>query len=102
MSNIDDLGDPTDPENGWVLKFNKKKTGPLPINVEYTLQTVKCLNSKGPLKAAEVEAIASAKPIEEVIPRATPQAQKELLEKIVNGDGNENVDESVEEELNAI
>jgi hypothetical protein len=102
MANIDDLGDPTDPETGWVLKFNKKKTGPLPINVEYTLQTVKCLNSKGPLSAAEREAIASAKPIEEVIPRAAPQAQKDLLEKIVNGDGNENVDESVEAELDVI
>lgn len=98
MANIDDLGDPTDPENGWVLKFSKKKTGPLPINVEYTLQTVKCLNSKGPLSAEEREAIEASKPIEEILTRATPAQQKELLEKIVKGD-EDTIDESVEEEL---
>lgn len=99
MANVADLGDPTDPENGWVLKFQKKKTGPLPINVEYTLQTVKCLNSKGPLSDEEREAIANAKTIEELLPRATPAAQKELLEKLLNGE-EDNIDESVEEELN--
>lgn len=99
MANVADLGDPTDPENGWVLKFQKKKTGPLPINVEYTLQTVKCLNSKGPLSDEEREAIANAKTIEELLPRATPAAQKELLEKLLKGE-EDNIDESVEEELN--
>jgi hypothetical protein len=102
MANIDDLGDPTDPDNGWLLKFTKKKTGPLPINVEYTLQVMKCANSKGPLSAEESEAIANSKTIEELIPRPTPEAQKELLEKIVNGVENDNIDESVEEELGAV
>lgn len=100
MSNVADLGDPTDPENGWMLCFEKKKTGPLPINVEYTLQTVKCLKSKGPLSDAEREAIASAKPIEEVIPRPTAAQQKELLEKLMKGD-DETIDESVTDELEA-
>lgn len=99
MANIDDLGDPTDPENGWLLKFSKKKTGPLPINVEYTLQTVKCLNSKGPLSDEELAAIEASKPIEEILTRATPAQQKELLEKIVKGE-EDTIDESVEEELN--
>lgn len=98
MANVEDLGDPTDPENGWILKFSKKKTGPLPINVEYTLQTVKCLNSKGPLSAEEKAAIEACKPIEEIIPRATPAAQKELLDKLLKGD-DDTIDESVEEEL---
>lgn len=98
MANVADLGDPTDPQNGWLLKFNKKKTGPLPINVEYTLQTVKCLNSKGPLSAEEIEAIEKSKTIEELLPRATPAAQKELLEKIQKGEG-DTIDESIEEEL---
>lgn len=101
MANVEDLGDPTDPENGWVLKFQKKKTGPLPINVEYTLQTVKCLNSKGPLSEAEREAIAASKTIEELLPRATPAAQKELLEKLQKGD-EDTIDESVEDELNVV
>ena len=100
MANVEDLGDPTDPDNGWLLKFTKKKTGPLPINVEYTLQTVKCLNSKGPLSEDEKEAIASSKTIEELLPRPTPAQQKELLEKITRG-GEETIDESVEEELTA-
>lgn len=98
MANIEDLGDPTDPDNGWLLKFSKKKTGPLPINVEYTLQTVKCLNSKGPISEAEREAIESSKTIEELLPRATPAAQKELLEKLQKGEA-DTIDESVEEEL---
>lgn len=99
MANVADLGDPTDPEDGWMLCFNKKKTGPLPINVEYTLQTVKCLKSKGPLSEAEREAIAASKTIEELLPRATPAQQKELLEKLQKGD-EDTIDESVEEELN--
>ena len=98
MSNVADLGDPTDPENGWLLKFSKKKTGPLPINVEYTLQTVKCLNSKGPLSEEEKAAIEARKPIEELIPRATPAAQKGLLDKLVKGE-DDTIDESIEEEL---
>ncbi len=99
MANIEDLGDPTDPENGWDLKFQKKKTGPLPINVEYTLQVMKCANSKRPLTDAEKEAIASSKTIEELLPRATPAAQKELLEKLMKGE-EDTIDESVEDELN--
>lgn len=99
MANIEDLGDPTDPENGWDLKFQKKKTGPLPINVEYTLQVMKCANSKRPLTDAEKEAIATSKTIEELLPRATPAAQKELLEKLMKGE-EDTIDESVEDELN--
>jgi hypothetical protein len=98
MANVEDLGDPTDPDNGWLLKFSKKKTGPLPINVEYTLQTVKCLNSKGPLSEEEKAAIEACKSIEELIPRATPAAQKELLDKLLKGD-DDTIDESIEEEL---
>jgi hypothetical protein len=99
MANIEDLGDPTDPENGWDLKFQKRKTGPLPINVEYTLQVMKCANSKRPLTEAESEAIAASKTIEELLVRATPAAQKELLEKLQKGE-EDTIDESVEEELN--
>ena len=98
MANVEDLGDPTDPENGWLLKFSKKRTGALPINVEYTLQTVKCLNSKGPLSEEEKAAIEACKPIEELIPRATPAAQKELLDKLMKGE-DDTIDESIEEEL---
>lgn len=99
MANLEDLGDPADPETGWVLKFAKKKTGPLPINVEYTLQTMKCSKTKGPMTADEAAAIATSKSIEELLPRVTPEQQKELLEKLMKGD-EDTIDESVEEELN--
>lgn len=100
MSQLEDLGDPTDPDNGWLLKFEKKKTGPLPINVEYTLQTVKCLNSKGPLSEEEKEAIKESKSITELLPRQTPDEQREKLEKFRGGGDDENIDEEVAEELN--
>lgn len=100
MDNVADLGNPTDPEDGWLLHFVKRKTGPLPINVEYTLQTVKCLKSKGPLTEEEKAIIAEAKPIEELITRPTPEKQKEQLEKLQKGD-DETIDESVAEELAA-
>lgn len=100
MSNIPDLGDPTDPETGWVLKFEKKKTGPLPINVEYTLQTIKCMNSKGPLSEDEKEAIAKSKTISELLPRPTPEDQKAGLERFLAGPTtDETIDETVSEEL---
>ena len=38
----EDLGDPTDPTTGWDVKFRRVKTGPLPYNVEYQLQVLKC------------------------------------------------------------
>lgn len=100
MANVEDLGDPTDPETGWVLHFEKKKTGPLPINIEYTLQTIKCMNSKGPLTNAEKELIDGSKTIGEILVRPTPEAQKETLEKIVKGEA-DNIDEEVADELSA-
>jgi hypothetical protein len=60
---------------------------------------MKCAKSKGPLTDAEREAIESSKTIEELLPRATPAAQKELLEKLQKGE-EDTIDESVEEELN--
>ena len=38
---VEELGDPTDPDNGYDIIFTKQKTGPLPINVEYTLKQLK-------------------------------------------------------------
>lgn len=99
-SNLEDLGDPTDPVNGWPLKFSKTKSGPLPINIEYTLQTVKCLNSKGPLTPEETALISKAKSIHELIPRLTPEQQKQGLEKLINSNSaDETIDDEVSEEL---
>ncbi len=80
-----DLGDPTDPETGWDIVFTKKKTGALAFNVEYSLAVLKCANMKRPLTEAEREAIANAKPIDELYPRPTPADVLATLERLAKG-----------------
>jgi hypothetical protein len=93
-----ELGDPTDVENGWNVIFEKKKTGPLPINVEYKLKEREIKNS--PLTPEQRELIAEMKPMDEIMPRPTPAQQKEFLEKLRNGGENsENIDEEVSDEF---
>lgn len=98
ISAAEDLGDPTDPETGWDVVFEKKKTGPLPINVAYELKVLRCKTR--PLTEEEKTAIAEAKSVDEMLPRPTPEMQKELLEKIRNGDtSTESVDEEIGSEF---
>jgi hypothetical protein len=76
----EDLGDPTDYDTGWDVVFKRVKTGPLPFNVEYTLQVLRC---KPRALTAEERAMAdAAKPIDEKFPRATESEIRALLEKI--------------------
>lgn len=93
----EDLGDPTDPETGWDLKFRKQKTGPLPINVEYQLQVLKCKSR--PLTSEEQALIADIKSMDEIIPRPTAEAQKELLDKLRSGGTGEKPDEEIDSEF---
>ena len=93
----EDLGDPTDPETGWDIKFKRVKTGPLPNNVEYQLQPLKCKPSA--LSEEQLALISDLKSMDEVMTRPTPDAQKELLDRIRENTGEE-VDESIEEEFN--
>ena len=98
MEAADALGlDPTDPVEGFDVVFNKKKTGPLPINVEYTVQQLKC--KPRPLNDEEMEIVANLKSMDEVLPRPTPEAQKALLEKLQTGGSSENVDEDLNDEF---
>ena len=97
LSTADDLeSDPTDPENGFDIVFEKKKTGPLPINVEYTVKALKC--KKRALTGEENEIVANLKSMDEVLPRPTADAQKLLLEKLQNG-STESVDEDISDEF---
>jgi hypothetical protein len=96
MLAAEDLGDPTDPETGWDVHFKRVKTGPLPYNVEYQFQPLKC--KPRPLTDEERDAIVNAKSIDELLPRPTADAQKELLDRIMNQAGDE-VDESIEDEF---
>ena len=80
LTAAEDLGDPTDPETGWDVKFKRVKTGPLPYNVEYQLQVLKC--KQRALGESEMAAIADLKSMDDVMPRPTPDAQKTLLDEI--------------------
>ena len=93
----EDLGDPTDPETGWDVCFKRVKTGPLPYNVEYQLQALKC--KPRALSDDEKAAIADLKSMDDVMPRPTPDAQKELLDR-VRGAENEADDELLDAEFN--
>lgn len=79
----EDLGDPTDYVTGWDIPFKRAKTGPLAYNVEYTLQTLRC--KVRPLTPEELELVADLKPIDEIVPRPTPDQQKAFLERLKNG-----------------
>ena len=99
LTAAEDLGDPTDPETGWDVNFKRVKTGPLPYNVEYQLQALKC--KPRALNDEELAAIADLKSMDDVMPRPTPDAQKELLDRINENASNESeIDESIEEEFN--
>jgi hypothetical protein len=97
LTAAEDLGDPTDPENGWDVKFKRVKTGPLPYNVEYQLQVLKC--KQRPLGETEMSAIAELKSMDDVMPRPTPDAQKALLDEI-REDAAGDIDETLEDEFN--
>ena len=91
------LGDPTDPETGWDICFKRVKTGPLPYNVEYQLQALKC--KPRPLDEDELAAISELKSMDDVMSRPTPDAQKELLDRVRNH-GDETDDEALDAEFN--
>jgi len=97
ISAAEDLGDPTDPETGWDIKFKRVKTGPLPYNVEYQLQALKCKPS--PLSDKDTALLEELKSMDEVMSRPTPDAQKELLDRIRQAHTTE-VDDTLESEFN--
>jgi hypothetical protein len=93
----EDLGDPTDHTTGWDICFKRVKTGPLPYNVEYQLQALKC--KPRALTADELTSIADLKSMDDVMSRPTPDAQKELLDRLRNH-GAETDDEALDAEFN--
>jgi len=87
LSAAEDLGDPTDYESGWDVVFKRQKTGPLPFNVEYTLQVLRCKKRK--LTDAEREAAEAAEDIDTKYPRPTADEVLKTLEKITSGETDE-------------
>lgn len=97
MTAAESLGDPTDPETGWSIKVKKKKTGPQVYNVEYELLQLQL--EKEPLTAEQLEVIKDLKPIDELIPRPTPEQQKAFIEQAWFSKEEENVDKEAISEL---
>ena len=95
LSAAEDLGDPTDYDEGWDVVFKRQKTGPLPYNVDYTLSVLKC--KRRALTDAERNAAESAESIDSKFSRPTPEEVKAAVEKIAAG-SSENTDSSVDTE----
>jgi len=83
----EDLGDPTDYDSGWDIVFKRAKTGPLPFNVEYTLQVLRC--KKRALSEEERTAADTAEDIDSKYARPTADEVKKTLDKIASGETEE-------------
>jgi hypothetical protein len=83
----EELGDPTDTATGWDITVNRKKTGPLAFNVEYTVKQMKIKAT--PLSEADNELIAELKPIDKIVVRPTSDEQKIFIEQNILGNTDE-------------
>lgn len=89
-----DLGDPTDLDTGWTVKFKKVKTGPNAFNVEYTLQVLKCKSEA--LSDEAKEKVNNAKTIDDLFPRPTADEQKAQLDALFSTESNADDDIATE------
>jgi hypothetical protein len=95
LTAAEDLGDPTDYDTGWDVVFKRVKTGPLPFNVEYTLQVLRCKTRA--LSDEERAAADAAKNIDEKFPRPTPEEVLALLQKVTANQEDDAGDEAEQE-----
>ena len=79
--------DPTNVETGFWVTVTRKKTGPLPFNVEYTVKQLMCKST--PLTAEEKELVANAKSIDEMFPIEDYDTQMARLKKHLTASGND-------------
>lgn len=82
--------DPTDLDTGFDITVERKKTGPLPFNVEYIVNQFKIMTDvqKGNVGAGEADRvlIAEAKNIEEMFERELVGKMRERLAKVLSGE----------------
>jgi hypothetical protein len=83
LTAAEDLGDPTDYDDGWDVVFKRTKTGPLAFNVEYTLQVLRC--KKRSLSDNERTLADKAQSIDEKYTRPTAEEVRALIEKLQKG-----------------
>ena len=94
------LDDPTDPDTGWPICFEKKKTGSGKFQVEYTLDVFACKDGQRALTEEEREIADKIPPIDEQVPRMTAEEQKAFIESAwINLE--EEGDKEAVEELNS-
>lgn len=92
------LGDPTNPDKGWVVNVERVKTGPLVYNVAYELDQLGC--KKMPLTDEQKEEVANSPTIDAMFPRQTPEEQKAFIEKVwFSTEPEEEADEEVVDEF---
>ena len=96
----EDLSDPTDYDNGWDVVFKRAKTGPLPFNVEYTLQVLRC--KKRALTPEERSLADTTVDIDTKYVRPTPDQVKASLDKLVSGVTEEEATSSEKEAINEL
>jgi len=78
--------DPTDQETGFDIILERKKTGAFAYNVEYILKIPTMMkHGSSALSPEDLELIKDMKPIEEVVPRPTPEEQKAALDAFLSG-----------------
>lgn len=75
--------DPTDLDTGIWFPVERKKTGPLPMNVEYSVHQLKCKSE--PLTDEERSIVEEAKPIDELFKRETYDEQMTRLKRHLEG-----------------
>jgi hypothetical protein len=86
----EDLGDPTDPETGYDIIVERRKTGPHAYNVEYEVKQIRMMKEKGKqLPAEDIDIINNLKPIDELLPRLTAADQKVAIESFLSSNGGE-------------
>lgn len=79
--------DPTSIDTGIWFTVTRKKTGPLPFNVEYTVKQLLCKST--PLEPEFRELVANAKSIDEMFPMEDYDTQMARLKKHLTSTGND-------------
>jgi hypothetical protein len=90
----EDLGDPTNPDTGYVIHVKRVKTGSLAYNVEYQVKVLKL--KPEPLTDEEKELVAEMTPIDTQLPRPSPEDQKRFIDRYVLGTNEDEADASEE------
>lgn len=93
--------DPTCPENGWDVVFEKEKTGSARWNVEYNLDQISSAEAKRPLSPEELELLENTSPewetyIWELFPRPSVLEVERLIQDKILSSGSSEEDEDQE------